>query len=1257
MSAVSSAWVTDHARTVAHGGFSSRLAVRLAGAGAPPVAIRIDATLLSVDLSGFTRLGERLAAHGRLGPEVVQDLMNRLFDGLVGIALEHGGDVLKFRGDALLILFEERHPSAALAAATAMQRWLGDNGRVETDAGVVRLRMTAGIASGRVDLDLVGDRQWDLMVTGPAVGLVVARESEGRPGQVVVGDDVAAEHLGTRTEHGALLRLASVPHAALAVSTAPVEIPERLVAPWLRDLLAAGEPPAEHRLATIAFVQVGGIAALHRRGRARLSARLAELASAIEHATSEFGITWVESDVAVDGVTVVLAAGMPKVSEQDEERLVRASRAIVREVPRTRAGLHRGPVFVGPVGPRARRTYAVSGETMNVAARLMGRAADGEVLATAAVVHQLDGRFSITDLPPMQVKGKRVPVRAARIGGPRRAGAPARAPSNTIGRTTELAILVSHLDGVTRGEGAAISVEGDAGIGKSTMIHTLVRVGKERSVPTFCAAADPYAQSTPYAAIRDALRERLGIAADANPDVAGAALTAIVQRVAPDLVDLLPLLAIPVGASVEPTSTVDRLDERFVQARLHDTVEAMLVALSDGPLLLVLEDFHWVDDASRELVAHLAAVTRRHPWLVVVTGREATKLPGESMTLASLRSSDARALALDAAGDTPLDDRTLAAIGDRAAGNPLFVRELVAAVLESGRLDATDTVEQVMASRIDGLAVADRTLLREAAVMGARVDPALLATVLERPEVATPECWQPLRAFVEQSDTGYRFAHDLLRVVAYEGLPHRRRRELHRRTAQALIASGADEPARVAWHFADGRRWREAWVWGRRAADRAIGLHAVGDAAELLERSLDAARHWGRASHRTVGAVARQLGEIDERLGRFEAAQEALADARRARPEDPVFLANCFRWHGNVAEKMGRYPAALRWYRRGLRVIEQETSPPPAARRARAGLELGYGVVRFFQGRYLDSTEWVQRALESIAGLAEPRLRAQAHLQLEMACSELRSTDREGHGEKAVGLFTQLGDDLGLGNVLLNVGFSLSFEGRWDESFSYYGRSHDAFERCGDVIGMAYTLNNGAEILTDQGRNHEARDLLREARRVWRAADYRIGVAITTSGLARLDLRDGDVRQAGVGVQQALDEFKALGSESYVADTLVRILEWSVVGGTETEVQSAADRARSALTQLGHVQLLPITLRRLEGAACARFGDPETALTVLDEAEAMARSYPAAYEIGALLDLKQRIAPDERSAHWIAERDTIAARLGIVRWPPLLAGP
>ena len=257
-------------------------------------------------------------------------------------------------------------------------------------------------------------------------------------------------------------------------------------------------------------------------------------------------------------------------------------------------------------------------------------------------------------------------------------------------------------------------------------------------------------------------------------------------------------------------------------------------------------------------------------------------------------------------------------------------------------------------------------------------------------------------------------------------------------------------------------------------------------------------------------------------------------------------------------------------------------------------------------------------------------------------------------------LFEEIGDDLGLGNVLLNIGFSLSFEGRWAESIEHYRASHDTFERCGDVIGMAYTLNNRAEILTDQGRNDDARALLIEARRVYlRAAGYRIGVTITTSGSPAWTCTTA-ISTPPEHDFDALGEFADLGSDSYTADTRVRLVELHLAAGHLDQATPALAAARAAATAtVGDVQL-PIALARFTATDHACRGDADTARVILAEALDLARAYPAPYEVGAALDLWRRLDEEtgrEPDPVALDELDRIATRLGVVRWPPTPVAP
>jgi tetratricopeptide (TPR) repeat protein len=248
------------------------------------------------------------------------------------------------------------------------------------------------------------------------------------------------------------------------------------------------------------------------------------------------------------------------------------------------------------------------------------------------------------------------------------------------------------------------------------------------------------------------------------------------------------------------------------------------------------------------------------------------------------------------------------------------------------------------------------------------------------------------------------------------------------------------------------------------------------------------------------------------------------------------------------------------------------------------------------------------------------------------------------HGEVALRLLRELDDDLALGNLLLNLGWSAYLRSDWAAALERYAESRKAYHRAGDVVGAAMAQNNEAELLTDQGRYTEARAHVEDARRVFRAAGYSVGVVMTTSGLSRLELRAGRIEQAAEMLATALEEFAELGASTYVLDTKVRQIECLVEAARYDE---AVDLALEIEPQLADaaIPVLPATAARLHGIALLRRGERRAARSKLRDAVVRARSEGAQYEVARCLEAL--VATGDRDVDPM-EAETILDRLGVV---------
>src|SRR3954468_23682362 len=388
--------------------------------------MRVNGSVAFVDISGFTRLTERLARKGKVGAEEMSDILSATFAGLLAEAMDDGADLVKWGGDAVLLLFDSPdHAERAARAAHRMRAALRVIGRVPTTSGMVVLRMSVGVHSGDFDFFLVGDPEIhrELLISGPAASVTAVTEAAAEAGQIGLSRAPSSLRdprlLGPPLLDGHLLKRAPVIDPLPPWPDVRLIEPSAVLPPPIRTHLLSGTIEPEHRLITVAFVQFSGTdAMLEAEGPLALAAALDDVVRNVQHACADHDVTFFETDINRDGGKIMLTAGAPRSADHDEERMLRVARMVLDRAGRLplRIGINRGHVFTGDFGPDFRRTVSVKGDAINLAARVMGKAAPGQVLATVEVVRRSQTLFRTTELPPFMVKGKSQPVRAAEIG-------------------------------------------------------------------------------------------------------------------------------------------------------------------------------------------------------------------------------------------------------------------------------------------------------------------------------------------------------------------------------------------------------------------------------------------------------------------------------------------------------------------------------------------------------------------------------------------------------------------------------------------------------------------------------------------------------------------------------------------------------------------------------------------------------------------------------------------------------------------------
>jgi class 3 adenylate cyclase/tetratricopeptide (TPR) repeat protein len=1232
----------------------------------------LDATLVFVDISGFTRLSERLARAGNIGAEELTDTITACFTALLAIAYAEDGSLLKFGGDALLLLFTgDEHPARAARAAVGMRRGLRELGKLETSAGPVKLKMSIGLHSGTIHLFLVGTSHRELVITGPGATETVTMEGAASAGQILVSpataDRLAAATIGSELGPGYLLKSAPAGPAGAGFpkrTAASSALLEQGLPLALRSHLSTGRRDAEHRRVTIAFLKFGGVDDLLRtRGAEDTAAALHGTIDIVQQVVDRHGVTLLGTDIDAGGGKILLAAGAPTSGGNDEERMLLALREVTERSPPLplRIGVHTGHVFAGDVGPRYRRAYTVMGDAVNLAARVMSRASTGEILATHEVLDHSRTLFVTEQLEPFMVKGKSQPVVASIVGpvrGSRDGGSRTELP--LMGREVELAAFDAVLDEAARGEGRLVEVVGDAGIGKSRLLAAFRERTTDRPVHTL--VCELHRASTPYGATRKLLRYLLGTSAEATPQMAAEDLQRFLRERVPHLQEWAPLLAIAYGTELPATPATANLDERFLRDRLHEVVLDLLSSTWDGQVVVMIEDVQWMDEASTEVLRALASRLRERPWIVCVSRRESAGTEEEwgeplRLPLGPLDEASTHALAVLATTEAPLPAHEMVILAERSGGNPLFLEELVAAAQQAGDIESLPgSIESLMTSRVDRLPSELRDVLRTVSVLGSSF-PRVLATAVLGRDAA--DRLHDLAEFLSLEGEIVRFRSAMSRDAAYNGLPFRRRRQLHAVAGDIIAAERVDRPELLSFHYHLAARYEDSWHASVRAGERAAAVYANTEAARFYERALDAARRLRQIDPLDLARVSEALGDALLRLGQIEKGGAAYRTARRALQEDPVAWARLLLKEARVKAQLTWYSQALAAITRGLRKLDGLGEP--AARAQRAQLLVWYGHLRLDQGRHQDAIEWSERAILEAQAAGDADALGHAYRLLDWAYVDRGDPQLATNSPRAIELYEQLGDLASQASVLNNMGGIAYWSGKWEDALRYYERANVLDERVGDVIGAASGRNNIAEILADQGRWEEAEQLFREAERAFRAAGYRSLIAYVRANLGRTAARAGRFDEAETLLEEARQLSRAVGAATEVLEAEARLAELHVLRGRPEAALAVLEYALKRSDAKDGIAAQEPLLYRTQGYALLQLGDVGPARRAfqrsLEAAEAREADYERALAERALADLHELVTGSVDDRLLASYQETLAA-LGVERLAEVpLGGP
>jgi class 3 adenylate cyclase/tetratricopeptide (TPR) repeat protein len=1192
---------------------------------APDEQVRsIDGSLAFVDISGFTKLTERLARRGRVGAEEMSDILDATFGTLLSVARADGAELVKWGGDAVLLLFDgDDHAARAARSAFRMRKTLREFSKRRTSAGAISLRMSVGIHSGLHHFFLVGDPavHRELIVSGPAASITAEMEAAASAGEIVVSEATAAllhpRLVGAPVGEGRLLRaepqLEDVPVQPRTASDADVAL---LLPPMIRDYVRVESGDSEHRPIAVAFVQFSGTdAVLLDGGPAALAEALDQCIRNVQHATNAHQVTFFESDINRDGGKIMLTAGAPRTAGSDEDRMLRTVRQIVDNAGTLslRVGVNRGYVFAGQFGPDFRRTYSVKGDAINLAARVMGKAAPGEVLATREVMGRARTKFEVEPLPPFMVKGKAKPVDAVRLGAI--VGGAAEGPSEGpfVGRADTMATLTADVAAARNGSGVVIDVVGGPGIGKSRLVGELV--ARNDDLVVVAGRSDAYESNTAYLPFRGLLDEALALRyADESDESSEGAVEDRLRRLGDESAQLtpwLPLLGVVLDVPIEDTTETHELDEQFRKAKLEEIVVEALGVLLPSPTFLLFDDAHFMDDASADVLRRLEEETARRPWVVLATRRE--QATGYQPTggspayrrigLGPLDTEAGIELIAAVTRGAPLTRPAMQALAARAGGNPLFLSSLSLIAGRSGSLsDLPESIEGVVASEIDRLDPVDRSILRYAAVLGMHFTEEDLRDLLaDRAYPVDESAAMRLSEFLEEEGTGeLSFRHALVRDVAYAGLPFRLRREMHERvglTIEARLATPDSESELLSLHFFHAGSYDKAWTYSRVAGERAHSRYAYHEAGEFFERAIESAKRAGAMAPHEVAAVFERLGDVRTLEGASREAITAYRGGRRQLRDAPIASADLRYKEAILSQRLGKFAQSLTLISQGMREVAGLDDPGAAT--VRAKLATRYGFARYLQGRSREAIRWCRLGVTEASKGTDKCALAMAYNALELAYLHSDEEPDRPYGQLAMQTYEEADDLSGQGLSANTLAIAAHNAGRWAEAEQLFAQAADIFGRLGDVTNESNAIYNRADLLLRQGRFVDAEPPLREVIATARAVDDEELVSLALRELARAYSGMGKHVDAAGLLENADGRLAALGLRHEVAILRAASADAALRAGNPDGAIGLVDEALALAREVGNAQVVP-ALHRVRASALLELGALDEAATSIE---------------------------------------------------------
>ena len=1242
---------------------------------------------LFADISGFTPLTEALvrALGPQRGAEELSRWLNRIYDAFIDEVDKYHGSIMAFSGDAITCWFDDQgeiynglHPVTssafqATACALAMQQTMQQFARVEVaGAGTVSLAIKVVVTVGPARRFLIGDPSIQLIdvLAGETLYRLAHGEHYAERGEALLDEPTVAalgeqvDVLEWRVDPESGERFAVVDELNVLVGADPwpqmdsTALSDDQLRPWLlppvyeRLTSGMGEFLTELRPTVALFLRFSGI---DYDGDAEAQSKLNAYMQAVQRILARYDSYMLQLTIGDKGSYFYVSFGAPIAYEDDAIRAVAAALELrdlkMDFIAEVQIGISQGRMRTGAYGSKSRRTYGALGDDVNMAARLMQNAELGQALVNQNVRKATEDTFTWEELAPLQVKGKSQPVTVFRlIGKQERRDIRLHEPKYAlpmVGRKTELALIEEKLDLTLQGNGQIIGITAEAGMGKSRLIAEVIRLARERNVLGFGGECQSYGTSSSYLVWQSIWRGFFNLDPAWSTTEQIEALEQELVRIDPALLPRLPLLGAVINLQIPDNELTGSFDAKLRKESLESLlVDCLRKRAQEVQLLLVLEDCHWLDPLSHDLLEVIGRAVGDISVMIVLAYRPLqlervlaprvtqlfyfTEIPLNDLPADEIEQLVAYKLGQTYGEHANLPKAFVEQVSQRAEGNPFYIEELLNYLHDRDidpqqpealeQIDLPNSLYSLILSRIDQLTENQKTLIKVASVIGRLFRAAMLWGVFNqfgdqqrvRNDLDTLSNLDLTPMDTPEPELAYLFKHILTQEVAYETLPFATRARLHDQIGGYIENTYKDVLDQyvdlLAYHFDHSENLEKKRDYLLMAGEAAQEDYANAAAITYYQKVLPLL-----PEERQVDVML-NLGQVLELVGEWEEAEDIDRQAERlaSRLDDAPGQAQAQRALGWLLRKQGEYAEAETWLTRA-----RDSYHGVADKAGVSHVWADIGEIYRLQGKYDEARFNYEESLSLADNIVEPRSRQETRAHALKGAGTVATwqgdytTARE-LNQESLAIRRELGDTPGVATLLNNLGIIARFQRDLESARQMNEESLTLFREMGDRWAVGQLLNNQACVASDQGEYAEARGLLQESLAIRRQLGDKAGLALSLNTLADVVLDEGDFGAARPLLDESLEINRELGDQTAIAYLLE---DYGGLAAAESKPERALQLTgfAAALRESIGAPLPPMEQARVDRMiAPAREALPETVAT-------------AEWEAGRTLGLEQAI--------------------------------